>query len=142
MTDIEISKGEFLKKFEVIDEFNRRETSWVHRFTLVDDNSMAYNGSLHWDEDDGYRIEWYGGYPIETFRPEFEYVLDSVLVDNSVPKEIKWTKVSAVCTMCDTLTEITLENSYAHEFSVGLCIVCGQSTTTISKVDATVGGGV
>jgi len=89
MTEIEISKGEFLKKFEVIDEFNRRETSWAHRFTIVDDNSTAYNGTLHWDEDDGYRIEWYGGYPVETFRPEFEYVLDSVLAENSAPTQTK-----------------------------------------------------
>ena len=78
--DAEVTVSEMNDSFDIRQVF-RRETGWVKSFVLVDGERVLFGGRLHWDEDNGYEAFWDGKKPEMANRPEFEYVLDSILED-------------------------------------------------------------
>jgi hypothetical protein len=67
----------------------RRETAWAKDFELVNGARKLFAGRLIWDENYGYDIIWDTDAPEMAMRPEFEYVLDSILEDkynNGIPQ--------------------------------------------------------
>jgi hypothetical protein len=77
------SKNELLERFKV-EETAYGVTGFVRHVTLADTNSDAtYTGRLYWDYHDGYSMMWDEDVaPDEWERPEFEYLLDTILEDN------------------------------------------------------------
>jgi hypothetical protein len=80
MSDAEVTVSEMNESFDIKQRM-RRETGWVKDFELVNGARMLFGGRLHWNEDEGYEIFWDGKKPEMADRPEFEYVLDSILED-------------------------------------------------------------
>ena len=78
--DAEVTYNELDEAFDINQRF-RRETGWVKSFELVHGAQVLFSGRLHWDEDNGYEAFWDGKKPEMANRPEFEYVLDSILED-------------------------------------------------------------
>lgn len=74
-----ISKQEMLDRFDVL-QYRHNVTGYARVFKLSDTNSDSqYSGILYWNSDDGYSIYWDGQAPKDWERPEFEYMLDSIL---------------------------------------------------------------
>jgi hypothetical protein len=66
----------------------RRDTAWAKDFELVNGARKLFAGRLIWDENYGYDIIWDTDAPEMADRPEFEYVLDSILEEkytNRIP---------------------------------------------------------
>jgi hypothetical protein len=76
----EVTVDEMLESFNVKQRL-RRETAWAKDFELVNGARVLYAGRLIWDESYGYEIIWETDEPEMASRPEFEYVLDSILED-------------------------------------------------------------
>lgn len=73
------SKDELLERFK-IQEIGYGSTGFVRDVLLSDTNSDAlYRGRLYWDSNDGYSMIWDINGPEDWERPEFEYLLDSIL---------------------------------------------------------------
>ena len=74
-----ISKEEMLDRFDVL-QYRMHTTGYSRVFKLSDTNSGdTYSGRLYWDANDGYSIMWDGASPEDADRPEFEYMIDSIL---------------------------------------------------------------
>ena len=80
MSDAEVTVDEMNKAFNIKQRM-RRETGWVKDFELVDTNRKLFAGRLMWDENYGYDVIWDTEKHEMANRPEFEYVLDSILED-------------------------------------------------------------
>ena len=80
MNDAEVTVSEMNESFNIKQRM-RRETGWVKDFELVNGARMLFGGRLYWDENEGYRVTWDTSAPEMADRPEFEYVLDSILED-------------------------------------------------------------
>jgi len=80
MNDAEVTVSEMNESFNIKQRM-RRETGWVKDFELVNGARALFAGRLYWDENDGYRVTWDTSEPEMAGRPEFEYVLDSILED-------------------------------------------------------------
>ena len=78
--DAEVTVSEMNDAFNVKQRM-RRETGWVKDFELVDTNRKLFAGRLMWDENYGYDVIWDTEKPDMADRPEFEYILDSILED-------------------------------------------------------------
>jgi hypothetical protein len=78
--DAEVTVDEMNKAFNIKQRM-RRETGWVKDFELVDTNRKLFAGRLMWDENYGYDVIWDTDKPDMANRPEFEYILDSILED-------------------------------------------------------------
>jgi len=79
--DAEVTVSEMNELFN-INQHRRRETGWVKDFELSNGNRKEFfAGRLSWDENYGYDIIWDTDKPEMANRPEFEYVLDSILED-------------------------------------------------------------
>ena len=76
----EVTVSEMNDSFSIT-QLMRRETGWCKKFELVNGARMLFSGTLYWDEDNGYEAFWDGKKPEMANRPEFEYVLDSILED-------------------------------------------------------------
>lgn len=76
----EVTVDEMLEAFNVKQRL-RRETSWAKDFELVNGARKLFAGRLLWDENYGYDVIWDTERPEMANRPEFEYVLDSILED-------------------------------------------------------------
>ena len=76
----EVTQGEMLESF-TIKQRMRRETGWAKDFELVNGARTLFAGRLIWDENYGYEILWDTDKPDMADRPEFEYILDSILED-------------------------------------------------------------
>jgi hypothetical protein len=78
--DTPFSKSEMLERFK-IDEIGYGVTGFVREVSLADTNSGAtYTGRLYWDTHDGYSMMWDEDVAPDGWeRPEFEYLLDSIL---------------------------------------------------------------
>jgi hypothetical protein len=80
VSDAEVTVDEMNKAFNIKQRL-RRETAWAKDFELVDTNRKLFGGRLLWDENYGYDVIWDTDKPEMANRPEFEYVLDSILED-------------------------------------------------------------
>jgi hypothetical protein len=78
MSELEVTENEMNDTFSIAQRM-RRETGWVKDFELVDSTRKLFAGSLMWDENYGYDVIWNTDKPEMADRPEFEYVLDSIL---------------------------------------------------------------
>ena len=78
--DTEVTVSEMNESFD-ISQNRRRESGWVKDFKLVNGAGTLFAGRLIWDEEYGYNINWDTYAPEMASRPEFEYVLDSILED-------------------------------------------------------------
>lgn len=76
----EVTVDEMLESFSIKQRL-RRETAWAKDFELVNGARNLFAGRLIWDENYGYDIIWDTDEPEMASRPEFEYVLDSILED-------------------------------------------------------------
>ena len=76
----EVTVDEMLESFNIKQRL-RRETAWAKDFELVNGARNLFAGRLIWDENYGYEIIWDTNEPEMASRPEFEYVLDSILED-------------------------------------------------------------
>lgn len=80
MSEAEVTVNEMNESFNIKQRM-RRETGWVKDFELVNGARMLFAGRLMWNEDFGYDVVWDTEKPEMADRPEFEYVLDSILED-------------------------------------------------------------
>ena len=80
MSDAEVTVSEMNESFNIKQRM-RRETGWVKEFELVNGARMLFAGRLMWNENYGYDVVWDTSKPEMADRPEFEYVLDSILED-------------------------------------------------------------
>jgi hypothetical protein len=78
--DREVTVDEMSESFSIKQRM-RRETGWVKDFELVNGARKLFAGRLSWDEHYGYDVTWDTDAPEMSHRPEFEYVLDSILED-------------------------------------------------------------
>ena len=78
--DREVTVDEMSESFSIKQRM-RRETGWVKDFELVNGARKLFAGRLSWDENYGYDVTWDTDAPEMSHRPEFEYVLDSILED-------------------------------------------------------------
>ena len=76
----EVTVSEMNESFD-IHQNRRLETAWVKDVSLVDGARKLFTGRLRWDENQGYDMIWDDDKPEMANRPEFEYVLDSILED-------------------------------------------------------------
>ena len=78
--DTPISADELLGRFD-IEEIGYGVTGFVREVRFADTNSAkTYTGRLYWDAHDGYSMMWDEDIAPEDWdRPEFEYLLDSIL---------------------------------------------------------------
>lgn len=76
----EVTVSEMNESFD-IHQNRRLETGWVKDVSLVNGARQLFTGRLRWDENQGYDMIWDGDKPKMANRPEFEYVLDSILED-------------------------------------------------------------
>lgn len=76
----EVTVSEMNESFD-IHQNRRLETAWVKDVSLVNGAHKLFTGRLRWDENQGYDMIWDGDKPEMANRPEFEYVLDSILED-------------------------------------------------------------
>jgi hypothetical protein len=76
----EVTVDEMLESFSIKQRM-RRETAWAKDFELVNGARKLFAGRLIWDENYGYEVIWDTDAPEMADRPEFEYVLDSILED-------------------------------------------------------------
>ena len=76
----EVTVDEMLESFSIKQRM-RRETAWAKDFELVNGARKLFAGRLIWDESYGYEVIWDTDEPDMASRPEFEYVLDSILED-------------------------------------------------------------
>lgn len=78
--DTPISADELLNRFS-IEETAYGVTGFVRHVRFADTNSdQTYTGRLYWDSHDGYSMMWDEDVAPEGWeRPEFEYVIDSIL---------------------------------------------------------------
>jgi len=76
----EVTVDEMLESFSIKQRM-RRETAWAKDFELVNSARKLFAGRLIWDENYGYEVIWDTDAPEMADRPEFEYVLDSILED-------------------------------------------------------------
>lgn len=74
--DQEVSIQEIMNKY-MVSCTGITSTGWT-KHIILNDGANQYSGRLHWDSDMGY--DWYsdGDIPPESYRPEFEYVLDCI----------------------------------------------------------------
>ena len=80
MSEAEVTVNEMNESFSIKQRM-RRETGWVKDFELVNGARKLFAGRLMWNEDFGYDVIWDTEKPEMADRPEFEYVLDSILED-------------------------------------------------------------
>jgi hypothetical protein len=80
VSDAEVTVSEMNESFNIKQRM-RRETGWVKDFELVNGARVLFAGRLMWDENYGYDVIWDKDKPEMADRPEFEYVLDSILED-------------------------------------------------------------
>ena len=80
MSEAEVTVDEMNESFSIKQRM-RRETGWVKDFELVNGARKLFAGRLMWNEDFGYDVIWDTEKPEMANRPEFEYVLDSILED-------------------------------------------------------------
>ena len=80
MSEAEVTVNEMNESFSIKQRM-RRETGWVKDFELVNGARKLFAGRLMWNEDFGYDVIWDTDKPEMANRPEFEYVLDSILED-------------------------------------------------------------
>ena len=80
MSEAEVTVSEMSEAFDIKQRV-RRETGWVKDFELVNGARKLFAGRLMWNEDFGYDVIWDTEKPEMANRPEFEYVLDSILED-------------------------------------------------------------
>ena len=57
----------------------RHDTSWEKDVQLTNGAGVMFKGRLRWSDNYGYEMFWDGAKPEMADRPEFEYVLDSIL---------------------------------------------------------------
>jgi hypothetical protein len=77
----EVTVDEMLESFSIKQRM-RRETAWAKDFELSNGyRKEFFAGRLMWDENYGYEVIWDTDAPKMADRPEFEYVLDSILED-------------------------------------------------------------
>lgn len=76
----EVTGEELLSLYNIV-SVGSRVKSWVKPFILesLDTDYKDYIGRLHWDEDNGYEVFWETEPAPQADRPEFEYILDSLI---------------------------------------------------------------
>ena len=75
----EVTRTEILNKY-MVQSTGIATTGWT-KYIVLDTGATngRYSGRLHWDSNDGYRMFWDDErIPNEAYRPEFEYILDSI----------------------------------------------------------------
>ena len=73
----EVSVMELLDKY-MISSDGKTSTGFT-KSIILNDGTNQYSGRLHWDSNDGYTMVWNNDRaPKEAYRPEFEYVIDSI----------------------------------------------------------------
>lgn len=86
----EVTQDEFMDTFVIIDSV-KQETAWRKRVRFRDANGKEYYLVLNWDEDNGYLAHWPNDdRPKMADRPEFEYVIDSILSDMELDRDNPW----------------------------------------------------
>ena len=74
----EVTREEILSKY-MVQSSGISTTGWTKYIRLHTGGKDEYVGRLYWDSNDGYRMYWDDDkMPDEAYRPEFEYVLDSI----------------------------------------------------------------
>jgi hypothetical protein len=81
----EITERELLNKY-MVQSSGTKVTSWSRFISFNDGSKEEFNGTLRWDENDGYWIEWYNGKPAMADRPEFEYIVDCITNEKRIPE--------------------------------------------------------
>jgi hypothetical protein len=76
---LEVTRKEILDKY-MVQSSGIATTGWTKYITLHTGKANGdYTGRLYWDSNDGYRMYWDDDkMPEEAYRPEFEYILDSI----------------------------------------------------------------
>lgn len=85
----EVTQDEFMDTYVIIDS-TKKETSWRREIKFRDANGKQYELTLSWDEDLGYATWWEGDKPAMADRPEFEYVVDSIVSDMELDRDNPW----------------------------------------------------
>lgn len=85
----EVTQDEFMDTFVILDS-EKSTTAWRKRVTLRDANGNTYKLVLNWDEDNGYMAHWNSDIPAMANRPEFEYIVDSILTDMELDRDNPW----------------------------------------------------
>lgn len=73
-----ISGAELREKYSIYD-MDSKITGYWHRFMLADTNSQTYTGTLYWNADDGFSIEWEQNPPVDYQREDFAYWIDKII---------------------------------------------------------------
>ena len=72
----EVSVMELLDKY-MISSDGKVSTGFA-KSIILNDGTNQYSGRLYWDSHDGYEMIWDDNIPEESYRPEFEYILDCI----------------------------------------------------------------
>lgn len=83
----EVTREEILNKY-MVQSSGIATTGWT-KYIILNTGSPngQYIGRLHWDSNDGYTMFWDNDKaPKEAYRPEFEYVLDSITEGKNGPQ--------------------------------------------------------
>ena len=83
----EVTREEILSKY-MVQSSGIESTGWTKHIRLhTGAINGEYTGRLHWDSNDGYTMIWDNDRaPKEAYRPEFEYVLDSITEGKNGPQ--------------------------------------------------------
>lgn len=84
-----VTQDEFMDTFVILDS-RSMQTAWRKLVKLRDANGETYQLVLNWDENLGYAAHWEGRKPAMADRPEFEYVVDSILTDMELDRDNPW----------------------------------------------------
>jgi hypothetical protein len=79
----EVTREEILNKY-MVQSSGIESTGWT-KYIILNTGAVngEYTGRLHWDSNDGYTMVWNNDRaPKEAYRPEFEYVIDSITEGN------------------------------------------------------------
>ena len=74
----EVTISEMQESFDIKQRL-RHDTSWAKDVELTNGAGVMFKGRLRWSDNYGYEMFWDGAKPEMADRPEFEYVLDSIL---------------------------------------------------------------
>lgn len=85
----EVTQDEFMDTFVIID-CKKVNTGWRKLVDLRDASGQTYHLVLNWDENLGYSAYWEGKKPAMADRPEFEYVVDSIVTDMELDRDNPW----------------------------------------------------
>ena len=71
-----------MTQIEIIMDGGRQITGWQHELSFIDESGVQYDGTLSWNEHDGY--QWNGDYlPLTSDVTAFIYALDEAATANS-----------------------------------------------------------